>query len=74
MCAPSNGAVDEILLRVIKSGTDLKVLRVGANSYRASDELKEYDLTYKCQKLANKEKVKELKNKLQLLPADIEYL
>ncbi len=48
MCAPSNGAVNEILLRVLKSGTDLKVLRVGANSYKAPEELKEYDLTTLC--------------------------
>ena len=39
VCAPSNNAVDEILLRMVKSGTDLNLLRVGAKTYKAPDEL-----------------------------------
>lgn len=54
LCAPSNGAVDQILMRMVKKGLKgstrpLKdvVLRVGAVSYKSPEETKELELRYK---------------------------
>ncbi|MFM7859186.1 MAG: AAA domain-containing protein [Flammeovirgaceae bacterium] len=54
LCAPSNGAVDQILMRMVKKGLNGStrpledvVLRVGAVSYESPKELKELELRYK---------------------------
>lgn len=64
LCAPSNGAVDEILFRVLKSGANKNILRVGASCYKAPEELQELDLKFKCQKHANEEMVHNLQTEL----------
>lgn len=54
VCAPSNGAVDEIVLKIIERGLkgntkDLTniILRVGATSYESPENQEKYELRYK---------------------------
>ena len=40
ICAPSNGAVDEILKRIKETGfKNIDILRIGASSYKISEDL-----------------------------------
>ena len=40
ICAPSNGAVDEILKRIKETGfKDIDILRISASSYKISEDL-----------------------------------
>lgn len=40
ICAPSNGAVDEILKRIIETGfQEIDILRIGASNYTISEDL-----------------------------------
>jgi len=63
LCAPSNSAVDEILLRIMNKGLigipndklQQMIIRVGASNYKAPDDLKSLDIKSKIQKFANKE-------------------
>ena len=72
LCAPSNTAVDEIVNRIREKGlqgiaehklTEI-IVRVGASSYDAPEDLIPYDLGYKCQKLANEERMAELEQQI----------
>ena len=78
LCAPSNGAVDEILLRIIQKGLKGNqrpiqdfILRVGASSYESPEHIKVLELRHKVQKLADKERIEEIDYEINLYPKDL---